>query len=334
MRAMKKDPNPDRLLRRTARPRGDVRPPGACLDAGTIAAWAEGSLTGAERDAAEAHAADCERCLAVVAAMARTAPPPVAARPSWSPFRWLVPLTTAAVAVTAWVIVREPAPAPPRAPAAAVDAIEPAAPRPPAEADERAAAPRRQQAEPPARKAEQPAATPTSKDRREAKPSAETLARDALAQPPPPAAPAPAPSAARETVAQPQAMARFAAATVLIPSPDSTVQWRISGIAVERSADAGRTWQAQPTGTTVELAAGSSPAPSVCWIVGRAGTVLLSTDGATWRRLASPDPAADLAAVAALDDRTATVTTADGRSYRTSDAGRTWTLQEDSARPF
>lgn len=311
MRAMKKDPNPDRLLRRTARPRGDVRPPGACLDAGTIAAWAEGSLTGAERDAAEAHAADCERCLAVVAAMARTAPPPVAARPSWSPFRWLVPLTTAAVAVTAWVIVREPAPAPPRAPAAAVDAIEPAA-----------------------RKAEQPAATPTSKDRREAKPSAETLARDALAQPPPPAAPAPAPSAARETVAQPQAMARFAAATVLIPSPDSTVQWRISGIAVERSADAGRTWQAQPTGTTVELAAGSSPAPSVCWIVGRAGTVLLSTDGATWRRLASPDPAADLAAVAALDDRTATVTTADGRSYRTSDAGRTWTLQEDSARPF
>jgi hypothetical protein len=301
------------------------------LDAGTIAAWAEGSLSAAERDAAEAHAADCERCLAVVAAMARTAPPPVAARPSWSPLRWLVPLTTAAVAVTAWVVVREPAPVQPQPPAAAVDAVEPAAPRRQAEADERAAAPESPPVETLARKAERPAA-PTSKDRREAKQTAENVAKDALA--PPPAASKPAPSATREDVAQPQAMARFAAAASLIPSPDPSVQWRISGPAVERSADAGRTWQAQPTGTTVELAAGSSPAPSVCWIVGRAGTVLLSTDGASWRRLASPDPAADLAAVIALDDRTATVTTVDGRSYRTSDAGRTWTLQENSVRPF
>lgn len=330
---MKKDVDSDRLLRRTARPRGDVRPHGACLDAGTIAAWAEGSLTAAERHAAEAHAADCERCLAVVAAMAKTAPPPVAARPSWSPIRWLVPLTTAAVAVTAWVIVREPAPVPAQPPAAVVDAVEPAAPRAAAPADERAGASRRQQVETPERKAERPAAAPPLQDRREARPSAGNLAKDALG-PPSPAAPKPAPSAARGTVAQPQAMARFAAAPLVIPSPDSTVQWRILGSAVERSADAGRTWQAQPTGTTVELAAGSSPAPSVCWIVGRSGTVLLSTDGATWRRLASPDPAADLAAVTALDDRTATVTTVDGRSYRTSDAGRTWTLQEDSVRSF
>lgn len=331
MRAMKKDLDPDPLLRRTARPRGDVRPPGACLDAGTMAAWAEGSLTAAERDAAEAHAADCERCLAVVAAMAKTAPPPVAARPSWSPLRWLVPLTTAAVAVTAWIVVREPEPVPPQPPAMAVDAVEPAAPRAAAPADERADSAQRQQVETPSRKAERPAAAPTLKDRREARPSAERLAEDALA-PPPPAAPKPAPSA--ETVAQPQAMARFAAAPVLVASPDSNVQWRISGSAVERSADAGRTWQAQPTGTTAELAAGSSPAPSVCWIVGRRGTVLLSTDGATWRRLPSPDPGADLAAVTALDDRTATVTAVDGRSFRTSDTGRTWTLQEDSARPF
>ena len=52
----------DRPLARAARPPGgDVT--AACLDAGTLAAWTDGSLRPAERSAAEAPVADCGRCL-------------------------------------------------------------------------------------------------------------------------------------------------------------------------------------------------------------------------------------------------------------------------------
>ena len=43
------------------------------------------------------------------------------------------------------------------------------------------------------------------------------------------------------------------------------------------------------TGATETLMAGSSPSPSVCWLVGPSGTVLLSTDGRSWRRVAFPE---------------------------------------------
>jgi photosystem II stability/assembly factor-like uncharacterized protein len=72
----------------------------------------------------------------------------------------------------------------------------------------------------------------------------------------------------------------------------------------------------------------------VCWIVGRSGLVLLSTDGETWRRLDFPDATVDLVSVTARDGAAATVTAANGRIYRTTDAGRTWTLQENPAAPF
>ena len=84
------------------------------------------------------------------------------------------------------------------------------------------------------------------------------------------------------------------------------------------------------------LTAGASPAPSVCWVVGRAAVVLLSTDGRSWRRLAFPE-AVDLIAVRAVDATTASVTTADGRTLTTHDGGSTWVataLQESPDTPF
>jgi photosystem II stability/assembly factor-like uncharacterized protein len=57
--------------------------------------------------------------------------------------------------------------------------------------------------------------------------------------------------------------------------------------------------------------------------VGAAGTVLRTTDGRAWRRTSVPDPA-DLAAVSAKDADIATVTTVDGRVFRTTDGGITW----------
>jgi photosystem II stability/assembly factor-like uncharacterized protein len=119
-----------------------------------------------------------------------------------------------------------------------------------------------------------------------------------------------------------------------IVSPDANVRWRLAGTNVERSTDGGRTWQLQATGSEIELLAGAAPAPTVCWIVGRRGLVLRSTDGATWQRLPFPEATLDLAAVTARDALDATVTGADGRRYRTTDAGKTWVLQENPAAPF
>jgi len=78
-----------------------------------------------------------------------------------------------------------------------------------------------------------------------------------------------------------------------------------------------------PTGIGVDLIAGASPSRLVCWLVGRAGTVLLSTDGRTWRGVPFP-VMTDLVAVQATNAQTATITTADGRTFQTTDGGRSW----------
>jgi photosystem II stability/assembly factor-like uncharacterized protein len=109
-----------------------------------------------------------------------------------------------------------------------------------------------------------------------------------------------------------------------IASPGTAFRWRIGPAgAVEYSADAGSTWEARPTGVDVDLLAGTSPSGTVCWIVGRTGAVLLTTNGRQWRRLTFP-VAVDLTAVQATDARTATVTAIDGRRFRTVDGGATW----------
>jgi photosystem II stability/assembly factor-like uncharacterized protein len=109
-----------------------------------------------------------------------------------------------------------------------------------------------------------------------------------------------------------------------IVSPDPMSRWRIAGgRSVERSSDGGATWQPQQAGATSDLVAGSSPSSTVCWLVGRAGLVLLTIDGRQWRPVAFPVPA-DLSAVRATDASTAVITTSDGRTFRTSDAGQTW----------
>jgi len=100
-----RDAATDRLLREAMA--GEVRTSSNCLDAETLAAWAEGALQSSERSAAEAHASRCSRCQATLAAMVRTAMPASAAAPA--PFRrWmtlLVPAMAAAAAVSLWFAV-------------------------------------------------------------------------------------------------------------------------------------------------------------------------------------------------------------------------------------
>jgi hypothetical protein len=96
----------DHLLSDTLGARAAATPPTPCLDAETAAAFVDETLSAHERSGAEAHAADCARCQAVLAALARTTPPAVA-RAWWRrpAIAWLAPLTVAATAVIIWVTV-------------------------------------------------------------------------------------------------------------------------------------------------------------------------------------------------------------------------------------
>src|SRR5499427_11118066 len=91
---------PSRALGDTLRDQLD-RSPSGCLDAETLAAWCDGTLSRNDRAIAESHAATCARCQAMLAAMAKTAPP-VAARRWWqtTTVRWLVPVAV----VSSWAI--------------------------------------------------------------------------------------------------------------------------------------------------------------------------------------------------------------------------------------
>src|SRR5687767_16021255 len=94
------------LLRRrsgqaTATPASDV-----CLDAETLAAWVDGGLNAKERAIAENHASNCARCMALLAALARSEPEvPSHSAPRRALFKWLVPVAAAATVVAIWVAI-------------------------------------------------------------------------------------------------------------------------------------------------------------------------------------------------------------------------------------
>jgi hypothetical protein len=168
---------------------------------------------------------------------------------------------------------------------------------------------------------------------------AEVQVRAPAPSPPAPATP-PVPSAA-EASGPPLTEARgFRTGLTLrtdIVSPDPMSRWRTGAPGVVyRTTDGGATWIRQETGSAPNIIAGSSPSRDVCWLVGRAGAVLLSGDGATWQPRPFPEKV-DLVAVAAIDAKTATVTTSDGRRFSTLDGGATWSSappQESPAAPF
>ncbi len=338
---MKNDGNRDiaieRLLRQSHEP---AAPAGACLDAETLAAWADGALPGEAAAAASAHAADCSRCLALLSAVVRTAP--VAVAESWwarlGAARWLVPLTAAATAVAIWVAV-------PRTPTQPQGAA-----TPPGRDEVSAVAPQQPGAAPAGRLPSQEdsarearAAAPVSGELGESKAEPFALAKAerqdasaeaneaeaprALARAAPPAAAAPAES---DTLGA-RALASDERAGLAAASVGAAVRWRLdAGGLVERSTTGGASWDRIPTGTDAALTALAAPSDTVCWAVGPDGTVLLTTNARDWQRLLFPAPV-DLIGIRATDARSALVATADGRAFATEDGGRTWTprpLQE------
>jgi hypothetical protein len=308
----------------------------------------------------EAHASECARCQALLANIVQAAPDlfPSASQESWwrgLGLRWLVPLAAGAAAVIIWVAVpnnqrpdlpeqasaqlESGSPAPPQpqagtdrfnAPAGAIEQPADASGTTAARAEDKApgfgGAEREQPKDNAQSQGQQGAAGPDALGARTragppADAAADALSAKALAAPPAAAAAAPQ-AAPNETVAL--SRQAFRAATLEITSPDPSVRWRIGGGgSVEHTTNGGTTWEAVPTGVSADLTAGASPSRLVCWLVGRAGTVLLTTDGRTWRRVPFPEMT-DLTAVRAADAQTATITTADGQRFQTTDGGLIW----------
>jgi hypothetical protein len=285
----------------------------------------------------------------------------------WRSVGWLVPVAASAIAIAVWVEVRDPELPPPltRTSQAPATSPEPAS-QPPVAASPVQSAPvavprLADRAEPKksiaGERSRREAESSPVEGRVERQAADSVAARGAPVAPPPVASPspgaiaeqvvvppAPRPEPARErtdtAAAAPTAIAGASAGNELrrsafqrqpgaidIASPDPQVRWRISGAVLERSTDAGRTWQLQSTGAKAPLLAGSCPAATVCWIVGRAGTVLVTTDGVSWQPRNGPE-AVDLVAVVASDASTATVITATTTVYRTTDGARTWVSQK------
>jgi hypothetical protein len=111
----------------------------------------------------------------------------------------------------------------------------------------------------------------------------------------------------------------------LVVAADSAARWQRSGTAIEFAprADVPFTTATLPVAADA-IAAGSAPGGTVCWFVGRGGLVLVSTDGVRFVRVSAP-AAVDLVAITATDARSATVTAAGGRRFRTADQGASWT---------
>ena len=103
----------------------------------------------------------------------------------------------------------------------------------------------------------------------------------------------------------------------------SLTAWRFGeGGVVERTTD-GQSWMRQVSGVTTTLVAGWAVSSRVCWIVGLDGVVLKTEDGASWQRVTMP-VAEPLVSVFASSARAASVRTAAGQEYVTTDGGVTW----------
>jgi negative regulator of sigma E activity len=345
--ASRRDESTDALLHRVLSHGQEPETTELCLDAETAAAWLDGKLHGDALERARTHVADCARCQAMMATfvkaeggvaspVAPVAPAgptvvDIATRRSW--WTWLVPVAAAAAVVVAVVMLRTPPPVatttPARAPEPpkAADAKNAAVETPPVE--EKKAEEQRADAKDvdrlaklDAQKRQQDAKTrPAPPPANAAKPANEVAA--AAPPPPPVTQPAPATTPLREEGRLHELVQAPPLKRDEIGSPDPMIRWRLRRRTVERSIDGGKSWTAVPTGVDAEWTAGAAPTPTALWIVGRGGMIARSTDGRAFERIPFPE-LTDLSAVQATDAQTATVSSADGHTFSTTDGGRSW----------
>ena len=310
----------------------------SCLDAETLAAWVDGGLDARAAALAEAHVSSCPRCQEIAGLIIKTTPTTVEAR-SWFSLRaaWLVPLTAGVAAVGLWMIVptdRATAPPTPASIAAApkvaqappadralADQLKQKAPAAPAEefrAKEQGARARdlgakneAASAKAPSRQGGELAKDADKKRFDEARADTAADANKLAAQTPPVfAPPPPSPAAPPRPQAAPAAVS---------PAP--------AGAAASESRRIEAQSPARQTFAQVVTREAASPDGSVRWRLTSTNTLERSTDqGRTWVSVET-GAGGPLASVEATDNNIATVTTVDGRQFRTTDSGKTWRLQ-------
>jgi hypothetical protein len=310
-----------------------------CPDAALLAAWFDKSLVRGGAERVESHLGECPRCQGIVAAMARAesaaaAAPEAAQRPRWRilfEMRFLAPAVAGAFALVtlATVFHRRFGAYRNAQPVAALQTFQESA----AAARTRILA--KNEAAPPRQAMEL---------QTEAMPAAPRAAAAGAGAAGAPGAEMPggatgATRYAGKSVTQLKAQgAREAAAPqeptmqtpIAVKSPDGSATWHVGTkgfISIVATEGGHFLVGRQDSGVKTDLLGGSAVSSKVCWVVGRAGTILLTTDGGNhWVRVQSPI-GTDIAGVAAHSAQSATIRTEAGLQFSTTDGGETWKLQ-------
>ena len=109
----------------------------------------------------------------------------------------------------------------------------------------------------------------------------------------------------------------------------SSAQWILSANGqVQRSTDAGKTWQPVPVGDKTAFRAIFAAGPEV-WVGGRTGALYHSRDsGQSWERVVpatgGQELQSDITRIEFSGAQNGIVSTANNESWRTNDAGKTW----------
>ena len=111
--------------------------------------------------------------------------------------------------------------------------------------------------------------------------------------------------------------------SILVTPADHSAYWSLQNYGmIYRTVDH-KTWTLQPTGVQADLLAGTATSGTVCWAVGRRGTILLTTDGMHWEQVKSPTTS-DVVGITAASKDVATIFTLGGVNYSTFDGGSNW----------
>ena len=272
------------------------------VEAEVLAAWSEGQLPAREANTVEAHLASCEVCQEVLAVFARSAPPPVVSgfsRTNWH-VRWAIPIAAAATIAAIWVAIpaderraelqhNDAFSVPASAPAAGQKKSEAPVSAPASTDQEKQASPRRDasQSAALADRSEQE----KSIDKVEQRPTARALdakERDQDLKAEAAAARAPAAPPAEQEQSRLRVEERAAilrqAAPVEVVSPDPLVRWRIEPSGrLERSTNAGKTWDAVTLPQPVTVTAVRAPSAMTAVVTAADGRQFRTDDqGKTW----------------------------------------------------
>ena len=109
-----------------------------------------------------------------------------------------------------------------------------------------------------------------------------------------------------------------------VRTSDPRVLWRKQEKGILKSEDGGATWhQADLPAANARIVALAAPSAQVCWLVGRDSLILLTTDGAHWQSIVPPVKT-DFVQIVAENASSATLATAEGLRFQTSDGGKHW----------